>query len=806
MMKEIKVNIACSHWILMVLFYVIISPCFGQETNERISLNGIVPFEQTKDAFPPTSFTKKIPVPGLIDLAIPKIEQYDAYFSGTHSPRYSWYQFHFDLTEKNKNKFAILKILKSFFDTQVVLNGHDCGSYMQGSTPIDVDLTPFMSLGKNTLLVRIGDRAWLPKEAATGFDREKYTDIPGIWDDIYIDLAGPIKVHRALALPDLKNKKITAKIQLENYANIVERNMEYSEIEYTLTANVVDKKSKQSVSKTITQKHKIGCQQMEILEFDLPIDNPTAWAPQNPHLYELHITTSPDRKYFDDFGNKESIKPADNQTWIGMKDHKTITFGMRDFESVGTEFYLNGSPIHLYGSTITLNRFFEDRDRAHLPWDREWVENLMVNIPKALRWNFFRVSIGVLPQFWYDLADEHGILIQNEYLMWNLRGRPAGYEREYTDWIWSDGNHPSIVIWDALNEQKQDYIGKVLIPKLKEIDPTRIWDLGYMKAEELAQLEMHEIHWYPLAHGWWVNDEWFSKHISAFRFGEVTRKYEGLAQIAQATTPVIVNEFGWQWQSRNGLKSGVRTFGNFTNEDNTPYVRNYESFEPDGSQLYSNRDSYLYFMGDNATAESRRDFQAYILAIESEILRSARQVDGLASFAYLTNNNGYTGDWFMDDIKDLKPSQALLVQYHTCRPFAAFLDVQDARYLKNPTHIVPGTSETINVFLVNDYSKDVQGTISLKLIGLDGVEAEFTQKVNVEAQWQRNIPFKLNIPSKDGGYMLITELQEEGCSNMSQVSRRYIQVGSNQTKAWPEYEYKIPQDWPLNEHDAILTK
>ena len=783
-------------WILTVSIIAANTFSYGQSEPKKISLNGMVSFEQTTNAFPPSTFSRVIPVPGLIDLAEPKIDQYEEYFSGTHEPRYSWYKFEFNIGKKDENKFAILKMLKSFFFTQVMINGHDSGGYMQGSTPIDVDLTPHLRIGKNTLLIRLGDRAWMPKEAATGFDREKYTDIPGIWDDIYIELSGPIKIHRALALPDLKNNKITAKIQLENYANIVERNMEYSEIEYSLTAQVVDKLSKIPVSNIITTENKIGCQQMETLEFDISLINPIAWSPSNPHLYELVLTTIANRKYYTDYGNKECVKPDDNQAWIGMTDSKIVTFGMRDFESIGTEFHLNGEPINLYGSTITLNRFFEDKDRKNLPWDREWVEDLMVNIPKAMKWNFFRVSIGVLPEFWYDLADKHGILIQNEYLMWNLRGRASGYEKEYTDWIWSDGNHPSIVIWDALNEQKQDYIGKVLIPKLKILDPSRIWDLGYMKAEDLTQLQMNEIHWYPLAHGWWVNDDWYKEHMAAFRFGEVTKKYEGLAQIDQATTPVIVNEFGWQWQSRNGLKSGVRTYGNFTDDDKIPYKYNYESIEPDGIQLYKNRDSYEYFLGDNLDAKSRRDFQAYILAIESEILRSARQVDGIASFAYLTNNNGYTGDWFVDDIKDLKPSQGLLVQYHTCRPFAAFLDVQDARYLKQPAHYADKSLQTFNVFVVNDENQTKKGKLTIKLVGVKGVISEIEKVVSIEGKWQKSIPVSMSLPSTGGGYMLITELYEDKNDSTPQISRRYIKLGEGSVEKWPEYKYDIPVDWP----------
>ncbi len=773
--------------------------CVAQDHNDIISLNGTVDFEQTENAFPPSVFTRKIPVPGLIDLAKPKIDQYDLYFSGQHEPRYNWYRFTVDVPEKYADKFAILKVLKSRYNTQVIINGKDCGTYMQCNVPIDCDLTPFINVGKNELLIRLGERAWLPKEAATGFDREKYSDIPGIWDDVFIEFGGPIKVHRALALPDLESKKVTVKINLENYAKVLERNMEYSEIEYNIKAQVREKKSQRIVSETTTLKDKISCQGSQMVNFDMDINDPKGWSPENPFLYELVIKVSPERKYYTNYGNKESIKPADDQTWIGMQDTRVVTFGMRDFKSVGKDFYLNGEKCNLYGSTLTLNRFFEDRDRAHLPWDRAWVEKLMIEIPKAMRWNFFRVSIGLLPEFWYDLADEHGIMIQNEYLMWNLRGRPSQYKVEYTDWIWQDGNHPSIVIWDALNEQKQDYIGRELIPELKKLDHTRIWDLGYMKSEDLGQLKVNEIHWYPLAHGWWVNDQWVKDHVPAFRFGEVTKKYDNLDQFEASTSPIIVNEFGWLWQSRDGLKSGVRTYGNFMDKDITPYTKNYESYEPSGVQLYKNRDTYEYFLGKGAGAKSRRDFQAYMLAIESEILRSTREADGMATFAYLSNNNGYTGDWFEDDIADLTPSQGLLCQYHTCRPFAVFVDVQDGRYLKNPDRFPIGNNVLINLFGINDNNDSRKGRLTIKVVN-DRNEIVLQKEIalSIEGNWQKNIPISIELPKEEGGYMILTELAEAGLADIPQVSRRYIIVGDNSIVNFTDYNYSIPKHWPVS--------
>ncbi|MDW3211989.1 MAG: glycoside hydrolase family 2 TIM barrel-domain containing protein [Reichenbachiella sp.] len=786
---------------ILSLAIIIYSQMLFAQVTDVISLNGKVSFEQTKSAFPPSKFTRTIPVPGLIDLAEPKIDQYEAYFSGTHEPRYSWYKFTFKVPKSKQNKTAILTALKSRFNTQVILNGIDLGSYMQNNTPIDVDLTDHLVYGKtNTLLLRLGERAWMPKKAATGFDREKYTDIPGIWDDIKITFGGPIRVHRALALPDIAGQQATVKVLLENYAKVLERNTEYSAIEYTLKAHIREKKSGQVVTETKTINDKIQCQieqQEKVLVFDFKQDI-KPWSPADPFLYEAVVEVSADRKFYDDFGNPENLKPADDQSWIGPSDQQAITFGMRDFKSVEKSFQLNGEEIALFGSTLTLNRFFEDRDRGNLPWNREWVEKMMIEIPEAMGWNFFRVSIGLLPEFWYDLADEHGILIQNEYNMWNLRGRPEQYAIEYTDWIWADGNHPSVVIWDALNEQKQEYIGRELIPELRMIDPTRLWDLGFMKAVPGSRLDVFEYHWYPLAHGWWVGDDFIKQTREAFRFGKLNDKVAGLEQMKLANAPVIVNEFAWLWQNRDGLTSGVRTFGNFTANDRTPYKKDYEYYEPDGSQLYeSNRDVYEYYVGKEATADQRWAFQAYLQAIETEMIRSTREADGVASFAYLTNNNGHTGDWFINDIKDLIPSQALLSQYHATRPFAAFLDIEDARYVKSPTEQKPGSVFNFNIQVVNDTTVAKTGSVRYELMDVQGaVVAEGIQQVAVQPFWQTLLPVTLTLPEKAGGYLILTTLDDPNSNRMKQVSLRYIQVGDIDKPEYFNYEYQKPEGWP----------
>jgi beta-galactosidase len=93
----------------------------GQEPGARIYLNGIWEFEQTVNAFPPETYSRKCPVPGLIHLAEPKIEAYNKLFQTPSSsyteeasdyrklqyePKYSWYR---RLSDYSRTQVEILK-------------------------------------------------------------------------------------------------------------------------------------------------------------------------------------------------------------------------------------------------------------------------------------------------------------------------------------------------------------------------------------------------------------------------------------------------------------------------------------------------------------------------------------------------------------------------------------------------------------------------------------------------------------------------------------------------------------------------
>ena len=709
---------------------------WADDGRTTISLNGEWDFDQTEQAFPPRKYTRKIPVPGLVHLARPKISQYEKFFKKPdgvelveqfnflerdYTPMYNWYKRKVFIDEKFKDEQLFLTIKKSQYVTRVFVNGHQVGASMECYTPMDFNITSAVKYGSdNEILIQVGDRAWLPSEAAGGTDKEKVHYLPGIWDDVFITATGKMRVDKILFLPSLAKGLVTVKTLVRS---LYPPQMLYGDkmkdsckIEFC----VKEKTTGQVVGKKVIE-GEVKRDNRTYFETSISLDNPKAWTPDSPFLYEGEV----------------SVYDQDE-----LVDRYSVNFGMRDFSRKGKFFTLNGDKFYLRGSNITLQRFFEDPDCQALAWDREWVKKLMIDLPKSIDWNAMRICVGIVPDFWYDLCDEYGIVLQNEWLYWQNHGWDEQVRKEYTNWVWSDGNHPSIVIWDAINENWDSYIGNTLIPELKELDPTRIWDAGYMTSDQMGTNdEMDEPHPYralTLMHSSELND-YFKNN--PYNLGALHENWVGFSSILDAGVPQLVNEYGWIWLWRDGRPSKL-TLNN-----------------------------YNYYLGENATPAQCRELQAYWLQLETEWLRSERSVGGILAFCHLTNNYGFTGDWFINDIKDLQPSPAFRWFKHCFAPTAVFIDLTDHRYTKHLPALKPGSDLVFNLVGVNDLNKDSSGKVLLKLLDEKGtIISTQEESIVIEPFGKRLQPCLLKLPSKAGGYLLIAEYHEKGGRNQYLVA------------------------------------
>ena len=723
----------------------------ASEPREIINLNGTWEFDQTQKAFPPKKFTRKIPVPGLVHLAEPKIEQYDKFFKKDneiennnsfnfldrdYEPRYNWYRKTVRIGQDLEGKKVVLNILKSQFVTTVYVNGYLAGRAIESCTPLKFNITEYLDFGKdNEILIMVGDRAWLPSECAGGTDKEKKHYLSGIWDDVFLSVTGELCVDKALFLPSLEQKKVTVKTLLNN---MNPPQMEYgspTSDDCTLAIRISEKTSGKIVADKTVEGVSLRDRKTQI-DAELDIPSPNAWSPESPFLYVGEISVV--------CNGKETDRYSD-------------TFGIRDFKAVGKHFYLNSQKYYLRGSNVTLQRFFEDPECSNLAWDREWVKKLMIDNPKAIDWNAMRICVGIVPDFWYDLCDEYGIMLQNEWLYWQKHGWDEQIRKEYTDWVWSDGNHPSIVIWDTINENVDDFIAGTLIPEMKRLDPTRVYDAGYVT--EGGHDDMDEPHPYrSLVYNLRTKEESDSYYsANPYNLGKLD-DWTGFERFRDAGVPQLVNEYGWIWLWRDGRQAKLT-------------VNNYD-----------------HYLGPDATPQQRREFQAYWLQLETEWLRAERGLAGVLSFCMLTNNYGFTGDLYIDRIKDLEKSPAYEWYKHCFAPSAVFIDMTDGRFTAHVPPFEPCQRMSFNLVGISDLPQGSKGTLVLKCRDCDGnVVFSDESRIDIPSYGKIMIPTVVDTPSIPGGYLMTAEYTPDDAADTF-ISRRFFKVG-----AADDYKY-----WTVN--------
>ena len=382
-------------------------------------LNGLWDIAPGTAEAPLGEWRSNIPVPSLVDCAAPSYDWLS--FS------YHWYHLSFRVDSASPTRTATIRIDQAMFGTSVWLNGSLLGGDIACYTSQEYDAAPYLRYdGPNELTVRVGLKETLPPESAVGRDQERQTFIPGIWGDVTLILAGNPRVALVQVIP--RNRESTAEVivTLHNSAPSRVPLKVVSRLREHISGHPVG-----SVQEIVSETAAAG---ESVHAFIHTVDPLFPWSPDRPFLYEHFV---------------EVVVEGD------VVDTLVTRFGMREFRVQEGGFFLNGKRIFLKGGNIAFHRFLSDADRGLLPWDVDWVRKLLIEIPKRHNFNFFRAHIGQMYSRWYDIADEGGMLLQNEWMFWTTTGTEAQITKEFTRWLEDNWNHPSIIIWDPLNERSR---------------------------------------------------------------------------------------------------------------------------------------------------------------------------------------------------------------------------------------------------------------------------------------------------------------------------------------------------------------
>jgi beta-galactosidase/beta-glucuronidase len=123
-------------------------------------------------------------------------------------------------------------------------------------------------------------------------------------------------------------------------------------------------------------------------------------------------------------------------------DGRSLAVGIREIECIGWIFYLNRTRFFVRGTNYYYNLSLPEMDRAAN--ERDFKLMLGMNV------NAIRIHCHFTNREFYDLADEHGALIWQDYLEdWYPHDREFSLRAAelYDPHISYVRNHPSVAAW-----------------------------------------------------------------------------------------------------------------------------------------------------------------------------------------------------------------------------------------------------------------------------------------------------------------------------------------------------------------------
>ena len=708
---------------------------------EEISLNGMwecqdMPFDEDISALPDV-FTNKIPVPGLWDLAEkPFLYTKDREtLKGNYDQVALWYKK--TLTFEGEIPARVtLKIHKAFWRKYIYVNGEFVAEHHPNFTAAYIDIAEYLqgNGAVNTLLIKIGDKGSQPFSLGhpTGYDPEKIHFVPGIYDDISLIISGEPRIDYVQVAPDIHNSIAKVKLTVSNRSNADA----VSDVHFTVTdGNGFTK------SATVENVCVLSGETKEIYG-EVDMSGFEYWSPESPKLYTITAETDSDR----------------------ICD----TFGMREFyfdESTGTP-VLNGEYRYLIGTNVPFYRFLEDPLRADLPWQESWVRSVLLKF-KEMNMSIIRFHCGFVPDFWYDLCDELGIMVDDEWAMFgNYECQPKLYDdgnapflQEVKDWINERANHPSVVIWDIQNE-----VFKVegFYPETSEVVDWareqgldlsgRPWDNGYQPPRESS--DSIEVHPYLF-----INSSFRLSYLNFTDPDPVNscdclhffNEEQSRSALAMPDNPRIINEYEWLWLNR------------------------------DGTPCFLTESLYASLFPNGYTEADLRYYYAKAIAALTEFWRSGQKSVGIMGFSGLSysRQGGYTSDSFLPDITN--------PQFHETYAKLVGDSYKDILIcIEDWTEFRPYGKQSVPVSIINDTTKDVAKSVTLKLY--KGNKAAFSldeytlvstsvKEYNIAACGGKTTEyFEIEVPQENCVYKLVASYTDENGKTVDSV--RDFEIGA----------------------------
>ena len=344
-----------------------------------------------------------------------------------------WYRKHFTLASlglpSTVDRQYSIRFDGVYMNSTVWINGHELGTRPYGYISFEYDLTPYLDFtGENILAVRV-DNSDQPNS--------RWYSGCGIFRNVYITAVNASHIVPAATCFTAPDGDVPYTYPAFDGISVGYVNPAEAGTSRCIEVTVADADGVVVSHQTSTV---TSCGSDTVLQqcFKFDIDNPVMWSVSNPYLYDVCI-----RLYSD----------AEKSQLL---DDYCLHLGLRSFRfDPDKGFSLNGEPMKLNGvcNHHDLGCLGTAVNRRAIQRQLEIMRGMGVN---AIRCSHNPPSVELL-----DLCDEMGFLVMDEaFDMWRRRKTERDYarffdewhERDLTDLITRDRNHPSIIMWSIGNE------------------------------------------------------------------------------------------------------------------------------------------------------------------------------------------------------------------------------------------------------------------------------------------------------------------------------------------------------------------
>jgi hypothetical protein len=404
-------------------------------------------------------FTKKITIPYCFESKLSGIAD-----TGFHS--IAWYRRQFEIPAAWKGQHVLLHFGAVDYRAQVWVNGQLLGGHEGGNVPFSFDATAALHAGPNTVMVRAedppedrsiprGKQYWKLQSAGI-----YYTRTSGIWQPVWLEAVGDAHLDEV--------RVVSGQDGIANFEGDLAST--------PLTGLTVRVKlfDGGTASGSVDTKVSLGH-----FTAAIPVAKPKLWSPDSPALYRVQYELLSGEK---------------------VLDHVDSYLGFRSVTVANDRVNINGKPVYL---KFLLDQGYWPESILTPPSESAILRD--IDYIQAMGFNGVRKHQKVEdPRFLY-WADRRGILVSGE-MADAFEFNDLAARRFTTEWmaaIKRDFNHPSVVIWNAINESwgtpdlnqrpQQDYL-RGLYHLTRALDPTRlvIDNEGWEHTEDTDLFAIHD--------------------------------------------------------------------------------------------------------------------------------------------------------------------------------------------------------------------------------------------------------------------------------------------------------------------------